>query len=595
MRGNQMEQDITQSQDSTSQNAPRAADEQLATALRRIEACEAALEESEARFRNVIEQNADAIIVVSRDGMVEYANAMAGRMFGIEPARLRGTPFGFPIVAGETTAVDVVVDGVARTAELRVVESMWNGVPVCLASLRDVTELEQARRERTAQLAAQLAEARMRDIFSQAPVAIAVLRGPEHRYDLTNARYAELIAGRDVVGKPIREALPELAGQGIYERLDGVYTTGTPFVGTEVRLMIERRKGSVEETFFTFVYQPLRESDGSISGVAIVASDVTTQVRARNQVETINRRLQEQATQLEKQAAELAEQYAKAQKLAEELEAANHLQEETFKRERQARAEAEEANKAKSDFLATMSHELRTPLNAIGGYTDLILAGIRGPITDAQKTDLERINRSQRHLLAVINDILNFAKVEAGRVQLHARDISMNEVLGGLESLVAPILLQKEIAYEYLCCDPSYTAHADPERLQQILLNLLSNAAKFTQAGGKITVECAATKTAMLVRVSDTGVGIPADKLHAVFEPFVQLDRGQLPGMGGTGIGLSISRDLARAMGGDLRAESTPGQGSTFVLKLPRFASPTRARTEPVADALAHASGERLS
>jgi signal transduction histidine kinase len=219
-----------------------------------------------------------------------------------------------------------------------------------------------------------------------------------------------------------------------------------------------------------------------------------------------------------------------------------------------------------------MSHELRTPLNAIGGYADLILAGIRGPVTEAQRIDLERINRSQRHLLSVINDILNFAKVEAGRVQLHLHDVSMNAVLGNLESLVEPTLREKQIQYEYRCCDPSYTAHADPERVQQILLNLLSNAVKFTPQGGRIVVECGATRTSMRVRVQDTGIGIPADKLQQVFEPFVQLERGQAPEMGGTGLGLSISRDLARAMGGDLMAESTPGQGSTFVLVLPRRA-----------------------
>jgi signal transduction histidine kinase len=184
--------------------------------------------------------------------------------------------------------------------------------------------------------------------------------------------------------------------------------------------------------------------------------------------------------------------------------------------------------------------------------------------------DLERINRSQRHLLSVINDILNFAKVEAGRLQIDLQDVSMNEALGDLESLIAPILIQKNIRYDYRCCDPKYRAKADPERLQQVLLNLLSNAAKFTPSGGHITVECHAMTDSMMVRVTDTGVGIPADRLQQVFEPFVQLDRGQTPEMGGTGLGLAISRDLALAMGGDLTAESTPGQGSTFILKLQR-------------------------
>jgi PAS domain S-box-containing protein len=499
--------------DPTEQDRARPQD-LLAAARRHIDACETALEESEARFRNIIDNNADAIVVVGRDGVVQYANAAAGRMFRRATSGLKGTPFGFPLTAGETTEVDVVADGgVIRPAEMRVTESVWDGMPVCLATLRDVSDREMLRRERAAQLAAQLAESKLRDIISQAPVAIAVLGGPEHRYDIANQRYLELINRRDVLGRTVREALPELEGQGIYELLDQVFTTGEPYVGTEVELRMQGA-GGPEQMFFTFVYQPLQAPEGKITGIAIVASDVTSQVRARRALE--------------------------------------------------------QANKAKADFLATMSHELRTPLNAIGGYADLMLAGIRGPITEPQEVDLERIKRSQRHLLAVINDILNFAKLESGRIQFHPTAVSMNAVLGELESLVSPTLIQKGIQYEYLCCDPKFEAYADPERVQQILLNLLSNAAKFTPAGGRIVVECLPQPTTMAVDVTDTGQGIPADKLQSIFEPFVQLERGQTPEMGGTGLGLSISRDLARAMGGELSATSELGKGSTFRLVLPR-------------------------
>ena len=475
---------------------------------------EKALEESEARFRNIIENNADAIVVVDNHGIVRYANAAAEQMFQRDPGELQGTTFGFPLTAGETTEVDIVVDGgTTRPAEMRVADSMWEGEPVCLATLRDVSDRELLRRERAAQLAASMAVVRLHDIIGQAPVAIAVLSGREHRYDIANERYLELVGNRPVVGKTVREALPDLAGQGIFELLDQVFETGEPYVGTEVALTMNRQEPGVER-FFTFVYQPLRGPGEGISGIAVVASDVTAQVRARRAVE--------------------------------------------------------QANQAKSEFLATMSHELRTPLNAIGGYADLMLAGIRGPITEAQQLDLERIKRSQRHLLAVINDILNFAKLESGRIAFHPTVVSMNTVLGDLETLVGPLLLQKGLEYEYLCCDPKFQAYADPERVQQILLNLLSNAAKFTPAGGKITVECLPQPTEMVVEVTDNGPGIPADKLQSIFEPFVQLERGRSPEMGGTGLGLAISRDLARAMGGDLRAESEPGRGSTFRLSLPR-------------------------
>lgn len=517
-------------------------EEQLAAAARRLEETEVALRESEARFRSVIERNGDGILVVTDAGIVRYANATAGRFFDTEPRRLIGTPFGFPIDTGGSTELDIVVGGRQRVVELRVMPSTWDGDPVRLALLRDVTDVDAARRERARQAATELAESHLREIISQAPVAIAVLRGRQLTFDITNERYEELIGYRKVAGKTVRDALPELEGQGIYELLDGVFATGEPYVGSEVPLMIERRPGVIEQTYFSFVYHPLRESDGTVSAIAVVATDVTPLVRARKDVEA----------------------------LAEELKATNEQLEEAFARESQARADAEDANKAKSDFLATMSHELRTPLNAIGGYAALMLAGIRGPVTEAQRLDLERINRSQRHLLSVINDILNFAKVEAGRLKLTLSDISMNEALGQLESLVAPQLMQKQITYDYQCCDPKYRAHADPERLQQILLNLLSNAVKFTPPGGSITVICTASQTSMIVRVTDTGVGLPEDKIQSVFEPFVQLDRAQTPDMGGTGLGLAISRDLARAMGGDLVVEATSPSGTTFALTLPR-------------------------
>jgi PAS domain S-box-containing protein len=251
----------------------------------------------------------------------------------------------------------------------------------------------------------------------------------------------------------------------------------------------------------------------------------------------------------------------------------------------QARTAAEAANRAKSEFLANMSHELRTPLNAIGGYADLLLEGIRGPVSDTQRADLERIKRSQRHLLSLINDILNFAKIEAGRVRFDCVDLPVHDALGGLEALVAPQLREKRLRYEYRPGDPALTAHVDPERLQQILLNLLSNAVKFTPAGGHVVVECDATPAAVHVRVRDSGVGIPPDKLEQVFEPFVQLDRGQSGPNAGTGLGLAISRDLARAMGGELGAESALDAGSTFTLTLPRRAPETPPAEGPPAGA----------
>jgi len=241
-----------------------------------------------------------------------------------------------------------------------------------------------------------------------------------------------------------------------------------------------------------------------------------------------------------------------------------------LERERAARHQAEEANHAKSEFLAMMSHELRTPLNAIGGYAQLMAMGLRGPITPEQREDLERIERSQRHLLGLINDVLNFAKLEAGRVQFFIARVPMNELLLGVEALVLPQLHAKGLRYVDAGDCGNIAVHADEEKARQVLINLLSNAIKFTPAGGQVRVACAEDEEQVRIIVSDSGVGIPPDRLDAIFEPFVQVDRGLTSRQEGTGLGLAISRDLARHMGGDLTATSTAGVGSSFTLKLPR-------------------------
>ncbi|HEX2203405.1 MAG TPA: ATP-binding protein, partial [Longimicrobium sp.] len=230
---------------------------------------------------------------------------------------------------------------------------------------------------------------------------------------------------------------------------------------------------------------------------------------------------------------------------------------------------AEEANQAKSRFLATMSHELRTPLNAIGGYADLLEMGLRGPVTAQQREDLLRIQASQRHLLGLINEVLDFAKLETGAVSYATADVPAREALAEAEALVAPQARVRGLALEVEPCDETLAVRADPEKVRQILANLLSNAVKFTQPGGRVGVRCRAEGGVVAFRVTDTGIGIPADRLEAVFEPFVQVRSDLTRTAEGTGLGLAISRDLARGMGGDLTAESTVGRGSTFTLTLP--------------------------
>ncbi|HEX6598320.1 MAG TPA: PAS domain-containing protein [Gemmatimonadaceae bacterium] len=238
----------------------------------------------------------------------------------------------------------------------------------------------------------------------------------------------------------------------------------------------------------------------------------------------------------------------------------------------EARRDAEAASRAKSEFLTVMSHELRTPLNAIGGYAELMELGIRGPITAEQRSDLARIQQSQRHLLGLINGVLNYARVEAGAVHYATKEVNLEEALAACEALVVPQLRSRNLTLHREPCEPTLHVIADEEKLQQILLNLLSNAVKFTEPGGSVTIRCSGTHDAICIDVTDTGIGIPEDQLSRVFEPFVQVDAKLTRTREGTGLGLAISRDLARGMNGDITATSEVGVGSTFTLVLPRAA-----------------------
>jgi PAS domain S-box-containing protein len=382
-----------------------------------------------------------------------------------------------------------------------------------------------------AEAALRVSETRLRDVFEQAPVAVAVLAGPEHVYTVMSPRYASFVpVGRAALGRPFREAVPEIEGQGVAELMDRVFHTGEPFFAHEQLVRLDRdHDGTPEEYYFDIGYQPLRDAAGRVYAIASVSLDVTQHVLARRELE-------------------------------------------------EARQAAEEANRAKAEFLSTMSHELRTPLNAIAGYTELLMLGLRGPVSEAQQQDLERVRRANQYLMGLISDILNFARLDAGQVEFHVGEVRLGPIVADLEALVGPQLAAKSLAFDHDACAPDtpdqpHVVRADPEKLRQILLNLLTNAIKFTDAGGRVSLACEddAAAGVVRVRVSDTGHGIADEELERVFEPFVQVDRRRThDSQQGVGLGLAISRDLARAMGGSLTAESTVGEGSTFTLTLPR-------------------------
>jgi signal transduction histidine kinase len=375
--------------------------------------------------------------------------------------------------------------------------------------------------------------ARLAEVFRQAPSFLAVLRGTDHVFELVNDAYYDIVGDRDLVGRRVLDAIPELEGQPFISLLDQVSETGEPYVGHEVPVRLARTRGTDPELrYIDFVYQPLTE-EGGVTGIIAHGHDVTEQVLSRQQVE----------------------------RLLVESEA--------------ARAEAEEANHAKARFLATMSHELRTPLNAIAGYAELLQMGVRGELSDAQRDFLGRIQQSQRHLLGLINEVLHFARLETGTVHFQIDGVPIQATLAAAEALVAPQARAKGLTLKLAECPAALFAQADAEKVRQILVNLLSNAVKFTPAGGRVDVVAERRGSDVAIEVRDTGIGIPPEEITTIFEPFVQVHSDLTRPYEGTGLGLAISRDLARAMGGDLTVDSRPGTGSTFLLLLPATGAPS--------------------
>ena len=384
-------------------------------------------------------------------------------------------------------------------------------------------EAREALHEREAIARERLAE--LEAIYDSTPVGLCVL-DRDLRFVRINEQLAEIngLPAAAHLGRTVREVVPAIAVVA-EASLRRVLETGEPALDVEIVGQTRARPGVTR----TWIEQwlPIRDAEGRITGLNIVAEEVTAERAA---------------------AAERERLLAAAER---------------------SRAEAEAANRAKSDFLAVMSHELRTPLNAIGGYAELMEMGIRGPVTPQQAEDLRRIQASQRHLLGLVNEVLNYARIETGSVHYDITDVSLAAVVATVEPLVAPQLSAKGLAYAVSMCDPAPVARADREKVRQVLLNLLSNAIKFTDEGGRVDVSCERHGDRVLVRVRDTGIGIAPHELTRVFEPFVQVNASLTRTQEGTGLGLAISRDLARGMGGDLAAESEPGRGSTFTLSLP--------------------------
>ena len=294
-----------------------------------------------------------------------------------------------------------------------------------------------------------------------------------------------------------------------------------------------------------------RTGDLAVGGYRWILRDITRRRAAEDSLRELNRDLE---LRVASRTAQLA--------------AANLRKDQLIYSERRAREEAEIANRVKSEFLALLSHEFRTPLQAIFGYTELLERQIHGPLNEGQMRDLKRIQQSQQHLLGLITSILEFARLDSGHgIEVQLAPVAVNDVLCMMEGFIGPQLETKSLSYSYECKNDGLMAFADAAKLEQIVLNLLANAIKFTSAGGSIALRCADAGDTIDIQVRDTGIGIPEDKLESIFEPFVQL-KGGGASPSGTGLGLAISRRLAGAMGGHLTVVSDPNAGSTFTLSL---------------------------
>ncbi|PTL82795.1 ATP-binding protein [Vitiosangium sp. GDMCC 1.1324] len=390
-------------------------------------------------------------------------------------------------------------------------------------------------RELVARVEAQLARARLRAleeehgkrlarVFQHAPVGIAIMRGPEHVFEFANANYLQLISNRPVIGRSVREALSELAAQGFLALLDQVFKSGEPYIGRSLRAMLNNGPGgALREGFFDFVYQPMLDDEGRVDSIVVVAFDVT--------------------------------------------ELAN------------ARREAESANRAKDEFLAMLGHELRNPLAPI--LTALQLMRLRG--SDATERERTIIERQVKHLVRLVDDLLDVSRVTRGKIELKREKLELAEVVAKAIEQTSPLLEQRRHELTVDVPRNGLRLDADPTRLAQAFSNLLTNAAKYTEPGGRISVVASREGSEAVIKVRDNGTGISPEILPRVFDLFVQegqsLDRSQ----GGLGLGLAIVRSMVTLHGGQVSAHSEgKGRGSEFTVRLPMVeAEPLQATAGP--------------
>jgi PAS domain S-box-containing protein len=402
----------------------------------------------------------------------------------------------------------------------------WFGTNTDVENERRATEAnaELRERERKAREEAELHKRFLYSLFMQAPTLIAVLRGPEHVIELANPPICQLWghAEADLINRRLFDALPELRVQVFQSLLEEVYRTGRPHIGKETPATFVREGGATETVYLNFVYSPFRNIDGAIEGIFVIASDVTAHVLAREEVDGL-------------------------------------------------REAAEAANRAKDEFLAMLGHELRNPLSPI--LTALQLMKLRS--SDNCERERTVIERQVTHLTRLVDDLLDVSRIARGKIELKEEIVETADVVARAIEMASPLLEQRTHTLSVQVPRRGLAVQGDPTRLSQVVSNLLTNAAKYTPPGGHILIHGTEDAGAVVLRVRDTGIGMEAEVLSRIFDPFVQerqtIDRAR----GGLGLGLTIVRNLIERHGGTVSVHSDgPGRGSEFVVRLPRTESP---------------------
>jgi signal transduction histidine kinase/PAS domain-containing protein len=528
------------------------------------------LEQSRSRFRDVIERNADAIVVVDREGVIRFANRMAAELFGRKRDDLVGTPFGFPLVLGETTELDLLYNGHARIVEMRVVESEWEAQPAFIASLRDVTERkrteERAReliREQTARTAAEEAARRFRFLAEASTLLSLPLDDRETLSTLARLCVADFadwavvytladgrverheVAHRDPdtakEAETVREA--PIDPDGPHPVLD-VLRTRTPLLLPEVD--DERLRSMAQDEGHLELLRRLGVA--SLMIVPLVARG-----RELGAIGLGSSRPERRFTERD---LALAKDLALRAALAVDNVRLYHL--------------AQRANQAKTDLLTVISHDLRTPLNSIMGHAELLSMGIPDTLSDAGLQRVERIRVSASHLLFLIDELLTFARLEGGRELLRPQEIDAREIAQEVAAVVESLAAERSLEVR-LELPPEERLHlcTDPDRLRQVLINLAGNAVKYTEKGEVRLRLRRGPGDCVEFDVRDTGIGIPSEHLERIFEPFWQVDPARRAAGGGAGLGLSVVRRLVGLLGGEVYVESEVGCGSCFTVRLP--------------------------